>query len=317
MAKTRVKPMGNTTIPRMELLGAVSAVQMANYIEQALNGTLTLNNRTLWIDSQIVIHWTQGNRKLPTYVQNRVERIRHFAGDIRYVPSKENPADLLTRGITPDELHHSDLWWSGPNWLNGGNPPSTPPPDVIDETVLLQQAHAAADDDAIHDANDKVEPATADLPVPNIANMININSFNSFGKLLRVTALTQRSVRLWRRKEKITREQLTDIDAQAINTAEKTWIRSVQEANYRNEIDLLQGNPAAGPHPVRSKTRIKQLRLFLDDDKLIRINGRLTNAPIAADAKCPYLLPNKDKFAAYINHCVLPGHLGHLMYFVK
>jgi hypothetical protein len=109
MAKTRVKPLSDITIPRMELLGAVTATHMAKYIHTALNNTLTITKQVMWVDSQIVIHWVNNtDKKLPTYVQNRVNLIRKFPGEIRYVPSKQNPADRLTRGISAIDLRESD-----------------------------------------------------------------------------------------------------------------------------------------------------------------------------------------------------------------
>ena len=35
----------------------------------------------------------------------------------RYCPSAHNPADLLTRGITADQLNNSSKWNHGPIWL--------------------------------------------------------------------------------------------------------------------------------------------------------------------------------------------------------
>ena len=35
----------------------------------------------------------------------------------KYCPSANNPADLLTRGITFDQLNNSDKWNHGPEWL--------------------------------------------------------------------------------------------------------------------------------------------------------------------------------------------------------
>ena len=32
-------------------------------------------------------------------------------------PTNKNPADLLTRGITTQQLHTSSLWQHGPQWL--------------------------------------------------------------------------------------------------------------------------------------------------------------------------------------------------------
>ena len=40
-----------------------------------------------------------------------------------HCPGAENPADIPSRGILPTQLASSELWWSGPKWLNWtGNP---------------------------------------------------------------------------------------------------------------------------------------------------------------------------------------------------
>ena len=60
-------------------------------------------------------------KKLPctrkTFVANRVALILENLGNQNWahVASQENPADLETRGLTPEELKDSKLWWNGPS----------------------------------------------------------------------------------------------------------------------------------------------------------------------------------------------------------
>ena len=35
----------------------------------------------------------------------------------RFVPTKENPTDLVTRGLKVSELANSEKWWNGPEFL--------------------------------------------------------------------------------------------------------------------------------------------------------------------------------------------------------
>ena len=35
----------------------------------------------------------------------------------RFVPTKENPTDLVTRGLKVSELANCDKWWNGPEFL--------------------------------------------------------------------------------------------------------------------------------------------------------------------------------------------------------
>ena len=46
------------------------------------------------------------------------------------VPTEENPADLCTRGATPDELLANSLWWHGPKWLLSEDKAGWPKMDV-------------------------------------------------------------------------------------------------------------------------------------------------------------------------------------------
>ncbi|XP_064646772.1 uncharacterized protein LOC135499753 [Lineus longissimus] len=135
MAKTRVRPLKDITLPRMELMGALIATRLTKHILNALSNSVQINNSTLWTDSQIVLHWIKGNKKLPLFVQNRVVEIRTFQGKVQYCPTQDNPADLLTGGITTNSLIHSKLWWNGPVWLVHGDWPIS---ELSDASVLLQ-----------------------------------------------------------------------------------------------------------------------------------------------------------------------------------
>ena len=72
------------------------------------------------------------------FVANRIAEI-HSTWDPqywRYVPSKENSADLLTRGLNCNEMISSTLWWNGPHWLP--LPPECWPVQPHDKDALSQ-----------------------------------------------------------------------------------------------------------------------------------------------------------------------------------
>ncbi|GFX91487.1 hypothetical protein TNCV_2599361 [Trichonephila clavipes] len=58
---------------------------------------------------------------LKTFVQNRVAKIQELYPNLlwRHVPSDQNPADLVSRGVDPDKLLQQNLWFNGPTFLSG------------------------------------------------------------------------------------------------------------------------------------------------------------------------------------------------------
>lgn len=55
----------------------------------------------------------------------------------RYVPTSENPADLLTHGMWVHSLMNSSLWLRGPLWLSTGKIVQS----VIETPVKIPESH--------------------------------------------------------------------------------------------------------------------------------------------------------------------------------
>ena len=75
-----------------------------------------------------------------------------------------------------------------------------------------------------------------------------------------------------------------------MQNATMKWIGSTQRLSFDGEIRTLT---------QKSKTQstlIRQLRLYLDENGLIRSRGRINNALISENTKYPYLLPTKSRF---------------------
>lgn len=53
-------------------------------------------------------------------MSNRVTEIQSGGepASWNHCPGLDNPADLMTRGISIDKLRTSQLWWNGPRWLS-------------------------------------------------------------------------------------------------------------------------------------------------------------------------------------------------------
>ena len=118
MAKSRVAPAKQVTLPRLELLAPFITANLINYVMEALQ--IMTDAVYGWSDSQIALAWIKGpSSRWKVFVANRVQDIqqRVAPSQWRFCPGNQNPADFLTRGISASQLKENELWWNGPQWL--------------------------------------------------------------------------------------------------------------------------------------------------------------------------------------------------------
>ena len=115
ISKARVAPCreGRLTIPKLELTASLIGARLINYLNHLHQYKIIY----LWSDSKVAISWITSDRDIKdVYVANRVAEVktlitRHNV-NVMYVPTKDNPADYLSRGCTSTQLKSS-------NWLHG------------------------------------------------------------------------------------------------------------------------------------------------------------------------------------------------------
>lgn len=118
MAKGRVAPIEELTIPKLELKGALVLAQLLHATAKDLK--IEKESVYAWTDSTIVLGWLNHSpSRLTVFVGNRIAQIQALTKTSQWghVPGTQNPADCLSRGVTPKELLHIKMWWKGPEWL--------------------------------------------------------------------------------------------------------------------------------------------------------------------------------------------------------
>ena len=108
-------PLTEATIPRLELQALNLGVKILNFLQKEVK--FESKQATIWTDSSCNIERLNKYEKYDRFTMNRIIKIRGQYV-IKHVPGEENPADLCSRGTTPDALRKSKFWWNGPSWLS-------------------------------------------------------------------------------------------------------------------------------------------------------------------------------------------------------
>lgn len=275
-ASTRVAPLKGATIPRLELCGALTLTQLA--VKVAGSWKCDINKFFLWTDSTIVLGWlnSQPNR-LKLFISNRITQILDVTniGQWRYVKSKDNPADILSRGVKAQDLYKTDNWWHGPSWL------------IQEEETWHSNIMQFPREDELPERK-PLRLALVSIQSPNKL----IDTFSSWQRLRRATAWILRFIDYI--KSKRARPSTYYLTAKDLQIAERRLLTCIQREVFQDEyLALLKGMDI----PYCSK--LKSLRPYLKNG-LIVVGGRLENSDIPEQQKQPIILPSNHKITQLI-----------------
>ena len=112
----------NLSIPRLELVAGHMAVNLLTNVEKEIDQRV-VSSVHCWSDSTVALYWINGKGDYRQFVANRVAKIQsHTRVEWHHVPTKQNPADVGSRG---GSVLENDLWSDGPEWLK--DPTKWPP----------------------------------------------------------------------------------------------------------------------------------------------------------------------------------------------
>ncbi|KAJ8051026.1 hypothetical protein HOLleu_04443 [Holothuria leucospilota] len=282
-SKGKVAPLSAISIPRLELMAAVLGVRLAKSVCQALE--LDMRHMTFWSDSVNVLWWVRGHsRKFKPFVAHRVGEIQESSSpqQWRYVPTASNPADLVTRGVSARELTSKEFWWSGPSYLKQ------------EETNWPKnKVEKGSQEKNKKNSSISVTMVTVSLAAPEKSDEITIwrldpLRYSSWSNLTRIHAWVLRflnNCRLAiaeRRKGELTPEELQE--------SENCIIRHTQRRVFSEEYQALEQRK-----PLPRASKLLSLNPKMDDEGLIRCDGRLKNAMyLSFDSRYPVILPRKS-----------------------
>ena len=279
ISKTRVTPLKAKSIPRLELMGATIAVRIGVRVANLLK----YNPKSIiyWSDSLNVLYWvTKPSKNFKPFISNRLGEIQTVtnANQWRYCPTKENPSDIPSRGISIRNLINNSLWWHGPSFLkeddNKWPKNLVKVSEVNKDTLEYSPSHIFCNISNVMDADFKLNP----------------KNWSSKDKLIKRLAYVLRfPSNCLKKNSKIMNRNL---ESQEYDNAEIKLIKLCQEEMFFNEIKALKSGKM-----ISSSSNIKSLNPFLDKNKILRSKSRLQNADwLNYDFKYPIILPKEHAF---------------------
>ncbi|XP_036329825.1 uncharacterized protein LOC118741965 [Rhagoletis pomonella] len=239
--------------------------------------------------SEIVLNWLSKHpSEWSIFVANRVATIQEWTKHAlwRHVPTKSNPADVISRGAYADELIET-CWFTGPAFLRQTCdkwPPNRFRSDASE--INIEQRRAVA------------------LPIEHRKNQVLLwlESHSNFGQIQRKVAYL-----LYFFRRKTNRETLVTSDDEPMLTAEllrEAWVRimyCIQQEYFEVEIKQLARGKELPP-----ASKLKNLSVFLASSfgvSMMRVGGRLARSQLPYEAKFPIVLPPESLIVrTYIRH---------------
>lgn len=181
------------------------------------------------------------------------------------MPTQDNPADLLSRGMPLDQLAQSKLWWNGPHYLLKKDAAWPSMPELGASTSELRRTVCT-----LTQVDQSIFEITTNL-----------------GRLIRIIAYCKRFINNCKGDD---RHNSTTLTAAELTDALYVLAKSAQTQSFSTEIQILKDKG------LITKGKLAPLNPFIDEKGFIRVGGRLKNSELEIDKKHPIVLSNNHPF---------------------
>ena len=312
LGKCRIAPLKSLTVPRLELSAAVVAVKLAHTVRQETE--YVIDRIVFWTDASVVLRYIQNtSSRYMSFVANRLELIHTLSTpqQWRYVPTDLNPADIGSRGVSPDKTDLADMWLHGPPFL------------VCCEREWPKQPFLSEFDDCDDPELKKVKVSSNSL-LRSASDSIHhlLRRYSDITRLRRsVVWLTRFMLYLkWKRQPERYQLQTGTLTVAELDKSTEIVVRLTQGESFPLCLNALPDcNKLSSIVPVseqllRNKPCLRKLQALnpCKVNGILRVGGRLQNSPLDKCAKHPILLPTHHHVTKLLilEIHTREGHLG-------
>lgn len=273
-------------MPRLELCSGVILTHLINQVGNELG----IKERYCWMDSTIALYWiSKEPAHLLPFVANRVQEIQSMATECHWshVPGEMNPADLLSRGRSVDQLTTDEIWWNGPKFLQ--LPQEQWPVSQIDFDISNPD----------HLKEVRIKPiSTYKVTIGENSFVEMTNACSSYYVLKRKLMYVARFIFNCRAKKLNVERRALPLSPDDSRDVDIMLSRAHQITYMNDDYSRLKNKQLVAP-----KSRIATLSPIWDEEnKLIRVGGRLDHAKIDENHKHPIALPPTQFAKILIRH---------------
>ena len=271
------------SIPRLELLAAELSMNL--YLELKRIHHLDDSCFRFYTDSKDVLYWLGSeSKRLSRFVAHRISKIQDNTPieNWFHVRSKDNPADVGSRGRTAEELAKETMWWQGPPFLRELK-------HMESEKRKLEKLSEEARKEVKSEKGVTltIQQKRGSLQL-SPEDRLHPQNFSSLDRFIRVLALIRRGCRRWKSQALKKHEEDDESEEEGFEQAELEFLRFVQREALYEEMHSFSKRGV-----VSQNSKLAQYCPFLDKEGLFRVGGRLQHIKgWKFDNRCPIILPN-------------------------
>lgn len=280
-SKAKVSPLQVVSIPRLELMAACIGLKLVKRIIQCLE--FEIDRVTLWTDSMDVLYWIRQYGKLfKPFVANRVGNIQKHSkiSQWRYVPTKLNPADLLSRGVLAKTCGiENKLWWEGPEFLQNKTETEWPKTKIIEKSDEIMEKRRAVTMITVGNITNNLK---------KLVTCLDPKTYSNWSHLIRIRGWVNRFIQNC--KLSTDNRKGGELDVEELLWTEKMVIKSDQKKYFEEELKKLRKE-----EPIANSSKIQKFSPILDKEGIIRGNSRIIYAEfLPEDTKYPIILSDES-----------------------